>query len=80
MAKYSISKASQVRNANRAALVREFFPLIGLIVIFIFFSIFTNGRILKPAAAKLILSQVYVPMIASSGVFLIMTVGGLDFF
>lgn len=79
MAKYSISKASQVRNANRAALVREFFPLIGLIVIFIFFSIFTNGRILKPAAAKLILSQVYVPMIASSGVFLIMTVGGLDF-
>ncbi len=82
MAENSISKASenaQRRSANRAALVRELFPLIGLIVIFIFFSIFTNGRILKPAAAKLILSQVYVPMIASSGVFLIMTVGGLDF-
>ncbi len=82
MAENSISKASenaQRRSANRAALVRELFPLIGLIVIFIFFAIFTNGRILKPAAAKLILSQVYVPMIASSGVFLIMTVGGLDF-
>lgn len=82
MTENSISKASenaQRRSANREALIREFFPLIGLIVISIFFAIFTNGRILKPAAAKLILSQVYVPIIASAGVFMIMTVGGLDF-
>lgn len=82
MTEQSISKASenaQRRSAKRAALIRELFPLIGLIVIFIFFAIFTDGRILKPAAAKLILSQVYVPIIASAGVFMIMTVGGLDF-
>ena len=61
------------------ARLRDFLPLIGLVIIFGIFAILTEGRIMTPAAAKLILSQVYVPMIACSGVFLIMTVGGLDF-
>ncbi len=77
---YTISEgARKSRNANFDKMIREFFPFIGLVVIFIVFATLTEGRIMKPAAAKLILSQVYVPMIAASGVFLIMTAGGLDF-
>ena len=67
------------RKANFEKLVREIFPFVGLIVIFLVFAVLTEGRIMKPAAAKLILSQVYVPMIAACGVFLVMTAGGLDF-
>jgi ribose transport system permease protein len=53
-------------------------PFIGLIIIVAFFAYFTNMRLVRPASIDLILSQVYVLMIASAGVFLVMTVGGLD--
>ncbi len=59
--------------------VRDLLPLAGLIIIFVVFAFLTDGRIMRIGSIKLILSQVYVPMIASAGVFLIMTVGGLDF-
>ncbi|MCL2010264.1 MAG: ABC transporter permease [Synergistaceae bacterium] len=53
-------------------------PFIGLIVIVAVFAHLTNMRIVRPASINLMLRQVYVLMIASTGVFLIMTVGGLD--
>ncbi len=67
------------RRLFNESLLRDLLPFVGLVIIFGIFAVLTEGRIMKPAAAKLILSQVYVPMIASAGVFLIMTVGGLDF-
>lgn len=71
--------AEKKRRLFSESLLRDLLPLVGLVIIFGIFAVLTEGRIMKPAAAKLILSQVYVPMIASAGVFLIMTVGGLDF-
>lgn len=59
--------------------VRGFLPLLGLLIIVLVFAILTDGKIVQPNNLKLILSQVYVLMIASTGVFMIMTVGGIDF-
>ncbi len=59
--------------------VRNLMPLAGLLVIVLVFSILTGGKIIQPRNLKLIISQMYVLMIASTGVFMIMTVGGLDF-
>ena len=54
-------------------------PLFGFIGIVAVFSILTGGKIVTPETLSLMFSQVYVLMIASMGVFMIMTVGGLDF-
>lgn len=54
-------------------------PLVGFIVILLVFASLTEMRIVSSNSINLILSQVYVLMIASTGVFMIMTVGGLDF-
>jgi ribose transport system permease protein len=59
--------------------LRDLTPLFGFAGIVIIFSILTGGKIIRPANLSLMLSQVYVLMIASMGVFMIMTVGGLDF-
>lgn len=58
---------------------RGILPLIGLVIIIILFTILTDGKILNPYNIKLLLSQTYMLMIASIGVFLIMTMGCLDF-
>jgi len=58
---------------------RDFMPLFGFVAIVVVFSILTGGKIIRPGNISLMLSQVYVLMIASMGVFMIMTVGGLDF-
>ncbi len=58
---------------------RALLPLLGLVAIIIIFAFLTDGRLVKGKNIDLILSQVYVLMIACSGVFMIMTVGGLDF-
>lgn len=60
-------------------ILRQLMPVIGFVGLVLVFSILTNGRILNPRNINLMLSQVYVLMIASLGVFMIMTVGGLDF-
>ncbi|NLK14058.1 MAG: ABC transporter permease [Spirochaetales bacterium] len=60
-------------------ILRQLMPVIGFVGLVFVFSILTNGRILNPRNINLMLSQVYVLMIASLGVFMIMTVGGLDF-
>ena len=57
---------------------RTVLPLIGLIVIIVVFAFLTDMRIVKANSINLILSQVYVLMIACSGVFMVMTIGGLD--
>ncbi len=54
-------------------------PLLGFFGILLLFSILTGGKIIQPGNLSLMLSQVYVLMIASTGVFMVMTVGGLDF-
>lgn len=60
-------------------IVRTILPVVGLVVITILFTILTNGRIIQPLNIKLLLSQTYMLLIASAGVFLIMTMGCLDF-
>ena len=68
--------------ANRFKLkttLRSLGPLLGFVGIVVLFSILTGGKIVQPKNLSLMLSQVFVLMIASTGVFFIMTVGGLDF-
>ena len=59
--------------------VKSFYPLFGLILIIVVFSIMTDGRITTARSIRLILSQVYPLMIACTGVFMVMTLGSLDF-
>lgn len=58
---------------------RTILPLVGLIVVIALFAILTGGKIILPFNIQLLLSQTYVLMIAATGVFLIMTMGCLDF-
>ncbi len=62
-----------------ASALRNVLPLIGFVVIIVFFAIATGGTILTPKNITLILSGGYVLMIAACGVWLIMTMGCLDF-
>ena len=59
------------------ATLRSILPVLGLLIIFFLFNILTGGRMIS--SFSLLLSQVYVTMIASMGVFFIMSMGGLDF-
>jgi len=62
---------------SRMAMVRVLLPIAGLLIVFILFNTLTRGRMI--GNMPLVLSQVYVTLIASMGVFFIMTMGGLDF-
>lgn len=62
---------------SRMAMVRVLLPIAGLLSVFILFNTLTRGRMI--GNMPLVLSQVYVTLIASMGVFFIMTMGGLDF-
>lgn len=75
----SNGKMRKVTDILRNPRLRDLFPLIGLVIIVAVFAVLTDMRIVGPKSVNLILSQVYVLMIASTGVFLIMTIGGLDF-
>lgn len=59
--------------------IRNVLPLIGFVVIVAFFAIATHGNILTPKNITLILSGGYMLMIAACGVWLVMTMGCLDF-
>ncbi len=72
-----LTKEQQVLKAHKAKLIRSLLPIAGLILVFILFNVLTNGRMISHM--HLAMSQVYVIMIASMGVFFIMTMGGLDF-
>jgi len=67
------------REGALARRLRLALPLMGLVLIVLVFSSLTKGQILTPRSIRLILSQVYPLMIACSGVFLVMTIGSLDF-
>ena len=54
-------------------------PFIGFVVIVVVMNILTEGKILTPKRIRLLLSQVYYPMIVATGVFFIMTLGSIDF-
>ena len=54
-------------------------PFIGLVVILIAMNIMTQGKILTPKRLRLLLSQVYYPMIVATGVFFVMTLGSITF-
>ena len=58
---------------------KAFYPLAGLLLIILVFSLLTGGRITTMRSIRLILSQVYPLMIACTGVFMVMTLGSLDF-
>lgn len=56
---------------------RAVLPVIGLVLVFIIFNILTGGRMITNLS--LTISSLYSLMIACTGVFFIMTMGGLDF-
>ena len=60
-------------------LFRTVMPFAGFIFIVVLFAILTGGQLYTPGNLKLLLSQSYVLLIACVGVFMVMTMGGLDF-
>ena len=72
-----LSREEQLKKRSHAALLRSLLPAAGLVVVFIVFNILTSGRMV--AKFSMAMSQIYVTMIAATGVFFVMTMGGLDF-
>ena len=75
-------------NESRLQKLRAFFagdtfkallPFIDLVVIVLGMNILTEGKILTPKRIRLLLSQVYYPMIVATGVFFVMTLGSISF-
>ena len=60
-------------------LFRTIMPFAGFIFIVVLFAVLTGGQHYTPGNLKLLLSQSYVLLIACVGVFMVMTMGGLDF-
>lgn len=54
-------------------------PFLGLVIILGVMYWLTDGRIMQPRRVRLLLSQVYYPMIVATGVFFVMTLGSIDF-
>jgi ribose transport system permease protein len=61
------------------AVVRNVMPFAGFLFIVILFAVLTGGQLFTAGNLKLLLSQSYVLLIACVGVFMVMTMGGLDF-
>lgn len=68
-----------MKSKLNSSIIREVLPFAGFVFIVILFAILTEGRIIAPANIKLLLSQTYMLLIASMGVFFIMSMGCLDF-
>ncbi len=73
----TLSRDEQLKKRSQMQLLRSLLPIVGLIVVIIVFNILTKGRLL--GKFSMAVSQIYVTMIASTGVFFVMTMGGLDF-
>ena len=80
--------SNTVKREQQPSRLRAFFssdtfkgllPFIGLVVIVVVMNILTHGKILTPKRLRLLLSQVYYPMIVATGVFFVMTLGSIDF-
>ena len=72
-----LDKVESLKKQKVLKMIRSALPIIGLIAVCIIFNILTNGSMWT--SRKLILNQVYVVLISATGVFFIMTMGGLDF-
>ncbi|MEE3399951.1 MAG: ABC transporter permease, partial [Eubacterium sp.] len=72
-----LDKVEALKKQKMLKMLRSALPIIGLIAVCIIFNILTNGSMWT--SRKLILNQVYVVLISATGVFFIMTMGGLDF-
>ncbi len=73
----AVSREEQLKKLSFISMVRSLLPIVGLVVVFMVFNTLTKGRMIKNIS--LVMSQIYVTMIAATGVFFIMTMGGLDF-
>ena len=73
----AVSRELELKKRSNMNMIRSLLPVVGLVVIFIVFNILTKGNMVR--SMSLVMSQIYVTMIASTGVFFIMTMGGLDF-
>ena len=63
----------------KRSIVRTILPIAGFVIICVLFAILTDGKLFKPKNISLLLSQSYMLLISSIGVFMVMTMGGLDF-
>ena len=70
---------SKLRNFRSSDTFKGMLPFIGLVVIVVAMNILTDGKILTPKRLRLLMSQVYYPMIVATGVFFVMTLGSIDF-
>ncbi len=73
----TVSREEELKKLSKVSLVRSLLPIIGLVAIFFIFNALTHGGMTDNPS--LVMSQIYVTMIAATGVFFIMTMGGLDF-
>lgn len=69
----------KLKDLKKGTSIQSILPILELIFILILFNYLTDGRILLAANIKLLLSQTYMLLIASMGVFFIMSMGCLDF-
>ena len=65
------AEPSKLRMFLTSDLLKGLLPIVGLIVIVVVMNILTEGSILKPKRIRLLLSQVYYPMIVCTGVFFV---------
>lgn len=74
-----LPRLAEGRFAEFGRIARAAGPFIGLVIIVVVMNILTDGRILQPKRLRLLLSQVYYPMIVAVGVFFVMALGSIDF-
>lgn len=73
----AVSKEEALEKQSKMNMIRSALPIVGLIAVFVIFNVLTKGGMWQ--SRSLVLNQVYVTMISATGVFFIMTMGGLDF-
>ena len=73
------SRLQKLRTFLAGDTFKALLPFIGLVVIVLGMNILTEGKILTPKRIRLLLSQVYYPMIVATGVFFVMTLGSISF-
>ena len=71
------AEKTERKSFSQSSAFRAVLPVIGLVLVFIIFNILTGGRMITNLS--LTISSLYSLMIACTGVFFIMTMGGLDF-
>ena len=79
MEKTNKNKNKSLQSFLQSDLFRGLLPLVGLVLMIVVMNWLTGGKILTAKKIRLLLGQVYVPMIAATGVFFIMTLGSIDF-